>query len=406
MVQRRHQGLYLDIEQVGARFLQTRGYGRTAPLYRCGQSDCELKDTPATSWQEAWTQKTKDGDDDDPESLDPADFPPLHEFLKLLNHTPPERFDEALAGAMDVDEYLRFYAISAIVSNDYEEDSRSYLARSEAAGRWHYVPWDLNNTRLIYNRRSSLKHRPAGDRPIWQFSAYDPVVQERVVERSRMWPDMRPTWSTLNTRLREQPELRRRALDTLEWWTKEVFAGDFWAGRVEAQLALITPSVRRDPHVPQDYFARAATFHAQYAERRKAWLLARIAEERAAMEAGALLINEVSREGWVELHNPTDRAVDAGGLWVSPDPRHPAGRQLPSPLSVAPGGFVLLGAQALGFSPQSTRQLGLFRQPDGSDPVEVLLQGSLPTDGTSRGRYPDGGGWRLMPSTPNEPNAR
>jgi spore coat protein H len=402
-----HQGLYVDFEHVGNRFATRHGWrGEGFRQYRCGQHDCELKDTPALHWQGGWEEKTDDSPFEDQEVRDPSRLPPLHALLEALNQTPPQGFAAELEERLDLEEFLRFLAMDAIVSNDTEEDSRSHLVRSARDGRWHYVPWDLNNGRMMYNRRASPNHVNAGDRPLWSFTAYDPVVQERMVERA-FFEGFRPTWSTLYTRVYEDDGLRARLLDELERQLDAVFDGGLFAARVEEVHRLVADAVARDPHVPQDYAARTRVHYGHYARNREAFLRRRLAEERAALAAPRVRINEVSADGWLELHNGTEKPVDVGGLWVARDVRQPE-RQLPAGLVVPPKGHLRLTAAELGFSPADSTQVGLFRGRDGAAPLEVLFYGALPgTAGRSLGRSPDGAaGWKVLPATPGGANGR
>ncbi|MBN1542237.1 CotH kinase family protein [candidate division KSB1 bacterium] len=124
-------------------------------------------------------------------------------------------------------------------------------------------------------------------------------------------------------------------------------------------------------------------------------------------------------DDWIELYNPTDRAIDIGGLWISDDLTKPAAWQIPATASdsttIPAGGFLLLWADK---EPEQGvlhvdiklsvdgEQIGLF---DGSDgefiPIDTLTFGEQTRD-VSFGCYPDGSkDWRhFMTPTPGFAN--
>ena len=70
----------------------------------------------------------------------------LIQATKILNETPPEKLQEALAPVMDVDEVLRFLALDiALVNNDgYWRDGSDFNLYRTPAGRFLITPHDAN----------------------------------------------------------------------------------------------------------------------------------------------------------------------------------------------------------------------------------------------------------------------
>ena len=67
-------------------------------------------------------------------------------LCRVLNTTPPEQLEEALAPVLDVDATLRFLALEvAMVNSDgYWTRASDYNLYQDVKGRFHVVPHDVN----------------------------------------------------------------------------------------------------------------------------------------------------------------------------------------------------------------------------------------------------------------------
>jgi spore coat protein CotH len=79
---------------------------------------------------------------------DAASWRALVTLTKVLNQTPPEQLESALAPMLDVDETLKFLALEvALVNGDgYWTRASDYSLYRDTAGRFHVLPHDANET--------------------------------------------------------------------------------------------------------------------------------------------------------------------------------------------------------------------------------------------------------------------
>jgi hypothetical protein len=116
--------------------------------------------------------------------------------------------------------------------------------------------------------------------------------------------------------------------------------------------------------------------------------------EYMSSNSTALVLPDGTAPDWIELHNPTDAAIELGGWWISDDPLVPDKHILPSSLRLRPGGFLLLfadddvedGDDHVGFSLDRDGESLLLTDLDGHR--EVIDVGVGTTD-FSYGRVPD-----------------
>jgi len=79
---------------------------------------------------------------------DPKSWADLANLARVLNETPADRVEAALAPILDVDEALRFLAVdNALVNDDgYWTRASDYSIYEDVKGRFHVFPWDANET--------------------------------------------------------------------------------------------------------------------------------------------------------------------------------------------------------------------------------------------------------------------
>lgn len=166
---------------------------------------------------------------------DPAAWRALREVTRVLDSTPPDRLEAALAPVMDVDEVLRFLALDvALVNGDgYWNDGSDFNVLLGADGRFRALPHDVNEA-----------FRARGD-----AATPDPLV---ALDDPR---------KALRHRLLAVPALRTRYLryvgEIAETWLDWTRLGPV----VDAYVALIEAEVTRDTrkHFATDEF-RAAIY--------------------------------------------------------------------------------------------------------------------------------------------------
>ncbi|MCY1019741.1 CotH kinase family protein [Pyxidicoccus sp. MSG2] len=354
----RYEGVYVEVESITKDFLAAHGLDDDGDIYRCGMHDCELRPPPKQPYMEDWEKKTNE--------KEPWDR--LWTFLDGLNRTPPDRFEAFARKNVELDDYITWMVLDAFIVNHTHQDARSYLVYSRETGRWTFVPWDLNNALSLYNR--TTPHTNQGvkkDYPHPGFSGYDRKVYELYVHRrdDLGYTDMRPTWSTLTTRILKDPKLRAQYIRRMRELLDTRLTEEQLGARIDAMHALLAPFILpdggghvADPYVSPAHAAESANYLRRFVRERRAWLLAHLdALEKRGQ--GPLVIDRVGRGAsgawWVQLYNRGSEPVKLDGLRLSADTRVPFAPQL-SPQTLAPGAYVTFG---LPVDPART-EAGLF----------------------------------------------
>ncbi|MCU0723174.1 MAG: CotH kinase family protein [Planctomycetes bacterium] len=135
---RRLIGLYVAVEQAGGDFLKDR-----------------FADPSGTLWKgEAGSDFTWFGED--PENYggyeierneNRGDYAPLIEFVRLVNETPDAGLEEMFARRLDVEKFLAYTAVNALLVNldsPAGTGHNYYVYHEPASGRFTVIPWDLN----------------------------------------------------------------------------------------------------------------------------------------------------------------------------------------------------------------------------------------------------------------------
>ncbi|HEX8819294.1 MAG TPA: CotH kinase family protein [Archangium sp.] len=319
-------GLYLDMEHVGKDYLKHHAMERQASIYRCGGRNCELTLSPGP-YQDDFEKKTNED----------TGWEDLRAFLTGVNRSDDAVLESWLSAHVNLEAYLGNLAADALISNSIVEDSRSYWVHELQSDVWTYVPWDLNNARMLYWRTWEADQLPPTQHAAAVFTAYDPWVQRVWEQRVTQYPTQRPTWSVLATRVWERPALRERVLAKLE----AALAGPFseeqaWA-HIDALWRVVGPELEKDPYVSKEHAARARGYLKSYVRGRRAWLHGQLTTLRAH-GTGTLVIREVSAgsRGYVEVLNRGTQERSLTGYVVTDDLRAPGKYRLP-PLVLKPG---------------------------------------------------------------------
>lgn len=421
----RKRGVYTDLESVKKEFLARHGFHKDSDIYRCGMHDCEMRDQQrGEHWMEAWRKRTN--------KTEPWDN--LWEFLRTVNRTPPDEFRQRLEQVMDVEALLAWMAVDAAISNDVVQDSRSFVIFDKRLRQWSYVPWDLNNSVAVYNRmrdnpRQSVTGRAS--RPLFNFSIYDwnalngPDYQDRL----RMYPDMKPAWSVLFTRVLDDEQLRRRFHAKLKLLLDTRFRTEEICPRAEAQARLLAPIQLEEakqtacqlghgtshceavrtlvnpefiaPVSPGDPRPRSVEFICRFVAERRRFLLSRL-DPIAQHGRTALRINAAGQRAdgtvVVEVVNSSAVHVSLEGLRLSGDLRRMTQSTLPT-RTLAPGEVLVLTSQPSGteVALQATVDLerpevGLFNA-GGTEAIDVLYLPKLSPGVVYRRASPSGESW-------------
>ena len=400
----RPNGLYLDMEHVGKDYLRAHRLETDASIYRCGGRNCEMKLAPAGPYQDDFEKKTNAT----------LPFTDLQALLQVINRTDQADFERELAKRIDLEAYLGNLAADALISNIVIEDSRSYWVHELAKDSWTYVPWDLNNAWLVFNRLWKVTDPPIMNRASFAFTVDDPVAQMLYDERHAQLASYRPVWSVLDTRIWDSPALRERLVKKIEDALRGPFSDAKAFAHIDALAALVSAESQRDPYMDQAFVAKAPGYLKTYVHERREELRRKLAAMRARQRS-ALFINEVGfpgggSPGYVELYNSSGADLDLGGKAITNDLRSPAlqlfraGTVVPARgyLKLTAGGDPSQGSDHLAFQlPVSGGELGVFDGVKVTEPLDAIYFGPHGA-GTAYGR--SGDGFAVMAPTPGAPN--
>ena len=135
-------GIYLNAQQYNGDFLRdyfktTKGARWKAPGRPGGRLGLEYLGEDIASYKALYEIKTKD---------DEESWKALVQLAKVLNQTPPDRLEAALAPLLDIDGALRFLAVDiALVNSDgYWTRASDYSFYRDPDGKFHIIPHDVN----------------------------------------------------------------------------------------------------------------------------------------------------------------------------------------------------------------------------------------------------------------------
>jgi spore coat protein H len=379
------RGVWLDLERVDKNFLANHGFADPdGTIYRCGRKDCEMKEWRA-EFQTAWMKETNE--------LQPG-MDDLAAFLHAIHAAPEPTFPATLAQHLELELYLRMMVADALISNDTIEDSRSYLIHDAVTGRWHYAPWDINNSTTKYQPGSNPGKQADADQPLFVYTATNGWSEVEYQKRrheaaEHQWHAL---FSDLSTRIQFHPDTRARLVARLDQALATLYTAEKLEPRIDAMHALIAPYVANDRFVEPALFADAPRYLKDFTARRRTFLLAEVAKLKA--QKPSLLLEEVDPgAGRVVLKNLGDDPVPLAGwilttnLRVRPLPNLPA-------VVVDPGeAYEIHGVPFA--SPGPVPEIGLWRGPAVDQVADLLFVGDL-APGQSLKRDPaDPSRWTL-----------
>jgi spore coat protein H len=292
---------------------------------------------------------------------------------------------------MDLEAYLRTMAVDALVSNNYLQDSESFLVHDRVRGRWSYVPWDMNNADARWWYRMPAGSDPLARHPLVVFTPGDPDVATIFLRRRTQVDGVHPTFSNLVTRIANEPDLLARYLALVERGLDEVFRPEVLDPWLDRAHALLDASMRDDPWMDPQKWAEADDFLKAYVRERVAFLRSEL-ERLRARRPGVVLEGVDPQAGRLVLRNRGADPAELGGMVLTASLRDTiaalalegeggaaAPRNVPA-VRLAPGESLSLDAAALGLTLPlaGAGEVGLF---DGKAPngvVDLLLYGPVP----------------------------
>lgn len=135
-------GLFVSAEQFNSdftrdRFMSTRGARWKVPGSPMGGGGLEYLGDDAGAYRSRYEIRSRD---------DAASWAAMVQLTKVLNQTPPDRLEAALAPLLDIDGALKFLALEvALVNSDgYWSRASDYSLYRDENGRFHVIPHDIN----------------------------------------------------------------------------------------------------------------------------------------------------------------------------------------------------------------------------------------------------------------------
>lgn len=156
-------GAYTNVQHFSKEFIRdwfntTDGARWKVPGNPGARGGLEYLGTDAAPYKQHYEIKSKD------EAKSWAD---LANLCRILNETPADKLEAALAPVLDVDNVLRFLAVdNALVNDDgYWTRSSDYSIYEDVKGRFHVFPWDSNETFAADSIGGSGRGGPRGGGP-------------------------------------------------------------------------------------------------------------------------------------------------------------------------------------------------------------------------------------------------
>jgi spore coat protein CotH len=137
-------GVYVNVQQFNKDFVKEwfgtkKGARWKVPGSPQGRGSLAYLGEDAARYKRIYEIKTKD---------DPESWAGLIRLCKVLNETPADKLEEALAPLLDIDGALKFLALeNVLVNNDgYWVRTSDYDLYQDEKGRFHVIPYDANET--------------------------------------------------------------------------------------------------------------------------------------------------------------------------------------------------------------------------------------------------------------------
>ncbi|HIE27322.1 TPA: hypothetical protein EYP66_08555, partial [Candidatus Poribacteria bacterium] len=162
-------GLYTLVEQVDKVFLNDRFSDTSGNLFKYeGMFGFVYKgDSPEAYIKEYEAKLNKKQ----------RDFSVLIRFIKMLNDTPEEKFEEEIEKAFDVENFLSWLAVNTLLSNldSYAGSGHNfYLYYNKGTGKFEFIPWDLNEA-------FGNHHVLAKAQDMVQLDIYEPYAKPKIL---------------------------------------------------------------------------------------------------------------------------------------------------------------------------------------------------------------------------------
>ena len=340
-------GLFTQVEQVDKLFLHRHGLDVQGNLYKANYGNLTRLDS-AWEYRYYYEKKTNTRDGDA--------YHDLHDLATLISDTPDESFPQAITGALDVDEWLDWYAVNILLGNFEFIEKDHYLYHDFHTGTWHIIPWDLD---LTFGHNWAQEHLTLDPDISWDNPIDSGTSTSRKADNK---------WNILVDRMMGVPEFRwqhgRRLIEMME---NEFSEGEMFS-RIDAAHALVRVAGLADPHKwgSNDGFLAGPDELKTYVTNRRAYLYSVVYDFMPDLPL-PLAINEFMADNdstlademgefddWIEIHNTGLVSLDVSSMCLTLGPlaqgqraddlSDPCQWRIPDGTVIPGGGFLLIWA--------------------------------------------------------------
>ena len=227
----RYYGLMNKVERIDKRFLGVHGLNDDGNLYEAD---------PPSELAVPGGNLTILGSDEEyyrtyQWHAGPGAWADLIRFIEFTLVLPNAAFEQVIADEVQLNEYLRYLAVMAVLQNQEHIRKNYYLYRDPEGPvtGWMALPWDLDLT---------FGH-------LW--SEIDDVLDERIISNSDLFvgefaPERFGYYNQLTDRVLKHPALRERFLLLVAQLLDSSFTEEFVEKRVQYALCLLEPDLLAD----------------------------------------------------------------------------------------------------------------------------------------------------------------
>ena len=234
-----YMGVYTRVEQADEAFLARTGRNPGASIYKVLNRFAQILPDEA-AYRRFYEKETNED----------LGYEDLISFIELINYTPDDSFAAAIAGVMNVEDFLDQYAVIVLTADIDSARHNIYLIHDLETGRWELVPWDQEIT--------------FGD----VAAPIDMGTNEHPVDPGG--------GNMLRTRVLRVPEFRAYYCQRLEEYMDTIFSDAVLHPQVDAVYGAIAQDGLRDWRKPEweenSYFTAAPTFIKAFITQRKQFL--------------------------------------------------------------------------------------------------------------------------------------
>ncbi len=403
-----YYGLASQVEQIDERFLHRMGIEMHGNLYKpwygnLGSLDF-IEEPDQRAWWYSYHYPKKTNRDSGMEDM--------IAFIRLINNTPDDQFPAAIAEAMDVNEWLDWYAVNILLGNFEMLEKNYYLYHDFSTDRWIILPWDVDLS-LGHNMWGPgigglLDTEISWDNPIDSGSEESKKIDGK--------------WNHLIDRMMGIPEFRHFHCRRLQELMADQFSPETLFPIIDAAFETIQPWGEADPNrwKPEGFqFAAGPAELKTYVANRIQFLESQFPAFCPSLSP-PLLLNEWMSDNrgpiadeagdydpWLELYNTSATLTwDIGGMYLTNDLSDPTRWRIPDDTHIPPQGVVLIWADGEpGEGPlhanfllsPTVGQIGLFDRDvfDHTPIADASYLNAVPA--ASYGRWPDGSGqWQYF----------